>query len=274
MCVFPQEWQPPFACDVDRLKFTPRIQRLNELEVRHIYEVMWLILVLQAAFTMKCWWNTCSPFIPSCVQAQTRVKLNFLDQIAKFWELQGCTLKIPHVERKILDLYQLNKVCADSSFIIELYVYITLHTWFLSLSLWSWWTRREGLTPCAESGAGLRYLSSWALPLERPLAPTWGLTMRGSCTHTTCSRPGPICLYALSVHYYSFILFSYSQSLWLCARWVQTHLSVVPGGDEYSSYNIHPISIKTPGWFLAMNECCIRLQAVLVFIMRAMLPSF
>lgn len=31
---FPQDWQPPFACDVDRLKFTPRIQRLNELEVR------------------------------------------------------------------------------------------------------------------------------------------------------------------------------------------------------------------------------------------------
>ncbi|KAG7280489.1 hypothetical protein CRUP_022018 [Coryphaenoides rupestris] len=70
----PPEWQPPFACDVDRLQFTPRIQRLNELE------------------------------------AQTRVKLNFLDQIAKFWELQGCTLKIPHVERKILDLYQLNRL--------------------------------------------------------------------------------------------------------------------------------------------------------------------
>uniref|UniRef100_A0A669DUB5 [histone H3]-trimethyl-L-lysine(4) demethylase n=1 Tax=Oreochromis niloticus TaxID=8128 RepID=A0A669DUB5_ORENI len=70
----PPDWQPPFACDVDRLKFTPRIQRLNELE------------------------------------AQTRVKLNFLDQIAKFWELQGCKLKIPQVERKILDLYQLNKL--------------------------------------------------------------------------------------------------------------------------------------------------------------------
>ncbi|XP_069489794.1 lysine-specific demethylase 5B isoform X1 [Ambystoma mexicanum] len=69
----PADWQPPFACDVDKLHFTPRIQRLNELE------------------------------------AQTRVKLNFLDQIAKFWELQGCTLKIPHVERKILDLYQLNR---------------------------------------------------------------------------------------------------------------------------------------------------------------------
>ncbi|XP_072336827.1 lysine (K)-specific demethylase 5Ba isoform X3 [Scyliorhinus torazame] len=73
----PQAWQPPFACDVDKLHFTPRIQRLNELE------------------------------------AQTRVKLNFLDQIAKFWELQGSTLKIPHVERKILDLFLLNKLVAE-----------------------------------------------------------------------------------------------------------------------------------------------------------------
>uniref|UniRef100_A0A670IEX7 [histone H3]-trimethyl-L-lysine(4) demethylase n=1 Tax=Podarcis muralis TaxID=64176 RepID=A0A670IEX7_PODMU len=73
----PPDWQPPFACDVDKLHFTPRIQRLNELE------------------------------------AQTRVKLNFLDQIAKFWELQGCTLKIPHVERKILDLFQLNRLVAE-----------------------------------------------------------------------------------------------------------------------------------------------------------------
>uniref|UniRef100_A0A4W3ITX9 [histone H3]-trimethyl-L-lysine(4) demethylase n=1 Tax=Callorhinchus milii TaxID=7868 RepID=A0A4W3ITX9_CALMI len=71
------DWQPPFACDVDKLHFTPRIQRLNELE------------------------------------AQTRVKLNFLDQIAKFWELQGSTLKIPHVERKILDLFLLNKLVAE-----------------------------------------------------------------------------------------------------------------------------------------------------------------
>uniref|UniRef100_A0A8C4HX46 [histone H3]-trimethyl-L-lysine(4) demethylase n=1 Tax=Dicentrarchus labrax TaxID=13489 RepID=A0A8C4HX46_DICLA len=73
----PPGWQPPFACDVDKLHFVPRIQRLNELE------------------------------------AQTRVKLNFLDQIAKFWDLQGCALKIPHVERKILDLYKLNKLVAD-----------------------------------------------------------------------------------------------------------------------------------------------------------------
>ena len=68
-----QEYQPPFAVDVDRLKFTPRIQRLNELE------------------------------------AHTRIKLNFLDQVAKFWELQGSTLKIPLVEKRALDLYTLKK---------------------------------------------------------------------------------------------------------------------------------------------------------------------
>ncbi|XP_064606539.1 lysine-specific demethylase 5A-like isoform X1 [Liolophura sinensis] len=66
----PPDWQPPFAVDVDRFKFVPRVQRLNELE------------------------------------AKTRIKLNFLDQLAKFWELQGCSLRIPQVERKFLDLYK------------------------------------------------------------------------------------------------------------------------------------------------------------------------
>ncbi|MBN3290437.1 KDM5A demethylase, partial [Polypterus senegalus] len=73
----PKDWQPPFACDVKNFRFTPRVQRLNELE------------------------------------ALTRVKLNFLDQIAKFWELQGCILRIPHVERKILDLYLLSKIVSS-----------------------------------------------------------------------------------------------------------------------------------------------------------------
>lgn len=63
--------------DVDKFKFTPRIQRLNELE------------------------------------AKTRIKLNFLDQIAKFWELQGSSLKIPLVERKALDLYSLHRIVTD-----------------------------------------------------------------------------------------------------------------------------------------------------------------
>lgn len=42
-------------------------------------------------------------------KAKTRIKLNFLDQIAKFWELQGSSLKIPMVERKQLDLYTLHR---------------------------------------------------------------------------------------------------------------------------------------------------------------------
>uniref|UniRef100_A0A6I8SDP1 Uncharacterized protein n=1 Tax=Xenopus tropicalis TaxID=8364 RepID=A0A6I8SDP1_XENTR len=29
-----QDWQPPFACDVKSFCFTPRVLRLNELEVR------------------------------------------------------------------------------------------------------------------------------------------------------------------------------------------------------------------------------------------------
>ncbi|KAG8196974.1 hypothetical protein JTE90_009028 [Oedothorax gibbosus] len=73
----PPEWQPPFAVDVDNFRFTPRMQRLNELE------------------------------------ATTRVKLNFLDQIAKFWELQGSSLKIPNVERKALDLFTLYRVVLE-----------------------------------------------------------------------------------------------------------------------------------------------------------------
>ncbi|KFB41574.1 AGAP004854-PA-like protein [Anopheles sinensis] len=70
----PSSWQPPFTVNVEKLTFTPRIQRLNELE------------------------------------AETRIKLNFLDQIAKFCELQGSSLKIPMVERKPLDLYTLHKI--------------------------------------------------------------------------------------------------------------------------------------------------------------------
>ncbi|XP_074179523.1 lysine-specific demethylase 5D-like isoform X3 [Rhinolophus sinicus] len=73
----PADWQPPFAVEVDNFRFTPRIQRLNELE------------------------------------AQTRVKLNYLDQIAKFWEFQGSSLKIPNVERKVLDLYSLSKIVIE-----------------------------------------------------------------------------------------------------------------------------------------------------------------
>ncbi|XP_022707998.1 lysine-specific demethylase 5B-like isoform X1 [Varroa jacobsoni] len=70
----PKDWQPPFVVDVDNFRFTPRVQRLSELE------------------------------------ASSRLKLNFLDKIAKFWHLRGNTLKIPMVERKSLDLFKLHRI--------------------------------------------------------------------------------------------------------------------------------------------------------------------
>lgn len=69
----PSHWRPPFAVDVDKFKFTPRIQKLNELD------------------------------------AKIRIKLNFLEKIAKFWEMQGTTLKIPMIEGTALDLHTLYK---------------------------------------------------------------------------------------------------------------------------------------------------------------------
>ncbi|XP_056278142.1 lysine-specific demethylase 5C isoform X2 [Pseudoliparis swirei] len=73
----PADWQPPFSVELDTFRFTPRIQRLNELE------------------------------------AETRVKLNYLDRIARFWEVQSSSLKIPHIERRILDLFSLSRVVTD-----------------------------------------------------------------------------------------------------------------------------------------------------------------
>ncbi|XP_059612506.1 lysine-specific demethylase 5-like isoform X1 [Phlebotomus argentipes] len=77
----PSSWSPPFTLDVAKMRFTPRVQRLNELE------------------------------------AKTRVKLNFLDQIDKFLELQGGMLKIPMVEKRALDLYSLySEVQSENGF--------------------------------------------------------------------------------------------------------------------------------------------------------------
>lgn len=48
-----QSFKPPFAVDINKFAFTPRVQRLNEIE------------------------------------AMTRIKLNFLEQLIKFWDLQA-----------------------------------------------------------------------------------------------------------------------------------------------------------------------------------------
>lgn len=50
------------------------------------------------------------------------MKLNYLDRIARFWEIQASSLKIPHIERRILDLFSLSKVrrlyLEESEFIV------------------------------------------------------------------------------------------------------------------------------------------------------------
>lgn len=69
----PQGWKPPFALEVDKLKFKPRIQRINELE--------------------------------GC----TRVRLNYLRKLSKYWELLGSSLKIPLILGQAIDLHALKQ---------------------------------------------------------------------------------------------------------------------------------------------------------------------
>ncbi len=47
------------------------------------------------------------------------MKLNYLDRIAKFWEIQGSSLKIPNIERRILDLFGLAKVNTAAFYVID-----------------------------------------------------------------------------------------------------------------------------------------------------------
>lgn len=117
------------------------------------------------------------------------MKLNFLDQIAKFWDLQGCSLKIPHVERKILDLYKLNKVG-------RLYQYRFLSLFLIICPLLfvlfvpSLLQMRAGLTSYVRTGDGPRLLYKWVLPPGKLLGLTCGGIMRKSSIPTTCSRAG------------------------------------------------------------------------------------
>ena len=59
---------------MDKFRFTPRIQHINELE------------------------------------AGTRAKLKFYERLTKLFESQGTKLKVPTVEKEILDLAKLHKV--------------------------------------------------------------------------------------------------------------------------------------------------------------------
>lgn len=97
--------------ELDSFRFTPRIQRLNELEVMappptpRPRRLTWMKLLPLTELNQNNLVSLCILF-----QAETRVKLNYLDRIARFWEIQASSLKIPHIERRILDLFSLSKV--------------------------------------------------------------------------------------------------------------------------------------------------------------------
>uniref|UniRef100_A0A4W5NUN6 [histone H3]-trimethyl-L-lysine(4) demethylase n=1 Tax=Hucho hucho TaxID=62062 RepID=A0A4W5NUN6_9TELE len=52
----PKGWQPPFACDVDSLHFTPRIQRLNELE-HGVFYMLLMLTNLNTPITRERRWS-------------------------------------------------------------------------------------------------------------------------------------------------------------------------------------------------------------------------
>lgn len=56
-----QDWQPPFACDVRNFRFTPRVQRLNELEVSQVRTVQGCDLYQkwESNFEWHCWKRGC-----------------------------------------------------------------------------------------------------------------------------------------------------------------------------------------------------------------------
>jgi hypothetical protein len=72
-----------------------------------------MLLVLIYILLNKLLLQNCYNIGVIFLQAKTRIKLNFLDQIAKFWELQGSSLKIPMVEKKALDLYTLHRLIQE-----------------------------------------------------------------------------------------------------------------------------------------------------------------
>ncbi|MFH4973307.1 hypothetical protein AB6A40_000016 [Gnathostoma spinigerum] len=73
----PASFRPPFIINPDNFEFTPRIQKLNQLE------------------------------------GLTRSHMIFDAQIATYWNLSGRPFKIPYVANKVVNLYRLNKAVKD-----------------------------------------------------------------------------------------------------------------------------------------------------------------
>lgn len=62
----------PFVIDKNEFRFSPRTQRINDLE------------------------------------AVSRLRLNFTDKLDKFWSYQGVSFRTPIIDKKYLDVYNLH----------------------------------------------------------------------------------------------------------------------------------------------------------------------
>ncbi|KAK0412821.1 hypothetical protein QR680_006430 [Steinernema hermaphroditum] len=69
----PESFKPPFAIDLDTFEFTPRDQRLNEID------------------------------------ATAKARMVFCERHSRFWEMQGTPFAVPHLERRNLDVFGLYK---------------------------------------------------------------------------------------------------------------------------------------------------------------------
>uniref|UniRef100_F1KQT2 [histone H3]-trimethyl-L-lysine(4) demethylase n=1 Tax=Ascaris suum TaxID=6253 RepID=F1KQT2_ASCSU len=74
----PPSFHPPFAIDSEHFEFTPRVQKLNQIE------------------------------------ALVRAKLIFDTEIANFWHLKGQPLHVPSIDNKYVDLFRLSTAVAQA----------------------------------------------------------------------------------------------------------------------------------------------------------------
>uniref|UniRef100_A0A1I7V9J3 [histone H3]-trimethyl-L-lysine(4) demethylase n=1 Tax=Loa loa TaxID=7209 RepID=A0A1I7V9J3_LOALO len=74
----PPSFRPPFAIDSEKFNFTPRIQKLNQID------------------------------------ALTRARLIFDAQLASYWHMQGHTLEVPNIDNKYVDFYDLYKAVMEA----------------------------------------------------------------------------------------------------------------------------------------------------------------
>uniref|UniRef100_A0A6V7TRY4 [histone H3]-trimethyl-L-lysine(4) demethylase n=1 Tax=Meloidogyne enterolobii TaxID=390850 RepID=A0A6V7TRY4_MELEN len=76
--IIPPKFPPPFCIDPEKFEFTPRVQRLNEID------------------------------------ALFRLRIIFINKLVKFWQIHGQHFRIPWAENKYIDLYRLQKLVAEN----------------------------------------------------------------------------------------------------------------------------------------------------------------